>query len=212
MPRPTRQDPPRAAASAPAAPPAALMEAVSRRIRHPQAFEATLLTHEWQGSRHHMMRARLLFRPPATALTYIEESNHLPAGFSVLSDGGPTVRLKLPGLLSFVKLNVSRRDPRARSLNGFYPDEVTPLAFAQWLKTPGARLSATGTAEVAGEALTLVRVEGLAFPAEMSRAEIGLSADGCIRLAQLYEQNTLRYECYLEAYTEREVSPGELTL
>lgn len=189
-----------------------LLAAVEHRVQAPAAFEALMEEREWRDGQRRRTLSRVWFRPPARLKSVVLESDRLPVGFTIAADGTDRVRVRLPGWLSFVTLTVPARDPRARLLNGFWPDEVSAFAFAGWLLSPGARRTWRGEERVDGAELRLVRLEGLAFPGGMTAAEVGLAANGRLGLLRLFAGGELRYECRLFGYVERCVREPEVTL
>ncbi|MEB3299581.1 MAG: hypothetical protein VKO21_08875 [Candidatus Sericytochromatia bacterium] len=178
-----------------------------------RSYEALNQVQEWSGTKQQRSQSKLLFRPPATAKTEYTSGNAVPVGMVVLSQGGPTVQIKLPGALSFVRMTVSSRDSRARTLVGLYPDEVTPAAFVQMLRHPAARLSLLGRERVGARETALVRIEGARFPGGMDAAVVGFDAlTGEWLLGRLYRQRQLTYETAYLRRIERNIADGELEL
>ena len=190
-----------------------MLRLAARAVTPPRAYEAVNSVQEWESGRQKRGQARLVFRPPATARTEFIAGDANPVGMAVLSQGGPTVQIKLPGVLSFVRMTVSNHDTRARSMVGLYPDEVTPDRFYGILHRPGVRLALVGQERVGNRLATLVRAEGTNLPAGMTGIVVGFDATtGEWLLGRYFRGQQLRYETLYTRRVERSVSDAELVL
>lgn len=192
---------------------AALLARIDASTRPLRAYEAVNQVQEWASSKQQRSQAKLLFRPPGTARSEFISGNGPPVGMAVLSHGGPTVQIKLPGALSFVKMTVSSRDSRSRSLIGLYPDEVTPASFATLMRQPTARLTIAGRERLGSRDVTLIRVEGARLPGGLDGAAVGFdSRTGEWLLGRYYRARQLVYESAYVRRVERAIQDRELEL
>ena len=101
-------------------------------------FEAVLETREWKGADFRGTKYRMLVQSSGLVKnTVLQSSTQFMTGMEMLVDGSDKVRIKLPGVLSFVKMTVSIQDERARSLNGFYPRQTDPRSSSSESRIPG---------------------------------------------------------------------------
>jgi hypothetical protein len=191
----------------------ALLAKIEASTRPLRPYEAVNQVQEWATGKQQRSQSKLLFRPPSTARSEYISGNGPPVGMAVLSHGGPTVQIKLPGALSFVKMTVSSRDSRSRSLVGLYPDEITPASFARLMRQPTARLMLAGRERLGQREVALVRVEGARLPGGMEGAAVGFDArSGEWLLGRFYRGRQLAYESAYVRRVERTIQDRELEL
>jgi len=191
----------------------ALLSKIEASTRPLRPYEAVNQVQEWSAGKQQRSQAKLLFRPPSTARNEFLSGNGPPVGMAVLSQGGPTVQIKLPGALSFVKMTVSSRDSRSRSLVGLYPDEVTPASFAGLMRQPTARLVLAGRERLGQREVALIRIEGARLPGGMEGAAVGFDArSGEWLLGRFYRGRQLAYESAYVRRVERTIQDRELEL
>jgi hypothetical protein len=101
------------------------------------SFEARYtLEEKWQGERRKSVYAMRFQQTPRISWMEVLESTQLPAGFKVRDTGGDKVKVRLPGAVSFIAIEVSARSSQSRSLMGLYPGDVTPEKFIDVLTDP----------------------------------------------------------------------------
>jgi hypothetical protein len=166
-----------------------------------QDFRATVTNEEWKGRRHQHARMTMSFKAPSAITLVVEESNWLLKGMALETDGGPRVRVKLPGLLGVLPITVATTDPRARSLNGLTPNQITPFRFIEALEAPGATVTVVSESTIEGVTVLVLRVEDVALPGPMTAAEVGVELEtGIPVLTRLYEGEKLRFESRLSEW------------
>ncbi|MEB3197976.1 MAG: hypothetical protein VKP62_12310 [Candidatus Sericytochromatia bacterium] len=125
------------------------------------SFEARYATEERVKSDYRKTVYRMLFQQqPRVSLLEVLESNHLPKGFKVRSTGSDTVQVRLPGAVSFVRLEVAARSNQSRSLMGLYPDDVTPEKFVNILMDPSTQVRELPGRAVEGRPLRMLEALG----------------------------------------------------
>ncbi|MEB3186985.1 MAG: hypothetical protein VKP72_06050 [bacterium] len=177
-------------------------------------FEAVLETREWKGAEFRGTKYRMLVQSSGLVKnTVVQSSTQFMTGMEMLVDGTDKVRIKLPGVLSFVTMTVSIQDERARSLNGFYPRQTDPSVFILGVSDPRARLTQASPIVFEGRVLPVVAFSRPDLPAGVTVAEAGIDMrTGDVVVGRLLAGNRLVYEYRMRNVVFRPIAPSEMTL
>lgn len=196
---------------------ASIQQVVARVLSRRQVvspFEATLETREWKASEFRGTRYRMLVQSSGLVKNIVlQSSTQFMVGMEMLVDGSDKVRIKLPGMLSFVKMTVSIQDDRARSLNGFYPRQIDPSVFILGVSDPESRLMSASPILFEGRILPVVSFSRSDLPAGVTSAEAGIDMrSGDVVVGRLLSGSRLVYEYRMKDVRFRPISPSEMTL
>jgi hypothetical protein len=101
------------------------------------SFEARYVTEEKYKGEYRKSTYLMRFQQrPRISLLEVIDSTQIPTGFKVRDTGGEKVKVRLPGAISFISMEVPARSTQSRSLMGLYPNDVTPEKFIQALTDP----------------------------------------------------------------------------
>ena len=207
-----------AATPARAADEGAAAQRVLQALRHgagnPAGFTATYTVEERAGDRHRRTVYDMAYRrAPFAVRLVVRESDDLSPGLAVLDTGTGRVRVKLPGLMGMLPIEVPARSERSRDLLGLYPDQVTPAAFVRALLDPASRVRALGETAIDGQPVHLLEASGPACIVPGATLRLGLDATSLVPVyLHLTRTDGARLIQQYGHLVRRAIAPGELTL
>lgn len=97
---------------------------------------------------------------PRISLLEVIESTQIPKGFKVRDTGGDKVKVRLPGAVSFISIEVPARSSQSRSLMGLYPSDITPEKFIEVLMDPNSQVREVQGRVIDGRPLRMIEAVG----------------------------------------------------
>jgi len=144
-------------------------------ISQTTSFEAQYVNEERQaGERRRSAYTMKFQQQPRVSLLEVLDSTAIPRGFKVRDTGGDKVRVRLPGAVSFISMEVPARSSQSRGLLGLYPDQVTPERFLATLVDPASAVREVPGRVMDGRALRCFEAQGPRSPLPGATVLVGL--------------------------------------
>ena len=193
---------------------AQIVSRVMARRQIVQSFESMLETREWKGREFRGTQYRMLMQPPSLVKnSVLQSTTQFMVGMEMLVDGSDKVKIKLPGLLSFVRMTVSAQDERAKSLNGYFPRQTDPSVFITAVTDPSIRLEPRSPLVFEGRVLPVLGFTRTDLPAGITSAEAAVDMQtGDVAVGRLLSGGKLVYEYRMRGIRYRAISPAEMAL